>query len=256
MSMPQTVTEPAVHESIVLRPSSEAKGFPAAWLTAVDDDHFIDRAHWNTEATSPERQLYAHYSVNWREFYGIYLLQRKDHNIEISGLVVCHYFGIVGCIIPIGFIPEIAPSALVFTLAGPCDTDGRKDFYLLFYESGVDTATLRRCSPGFSSVADFHLHYISTTPAFVRPVEGGKAEIVALFEKFGIRAKALGGNCEQSACLTVHWKTTGHDDGRQEDATCVRFGQFRSSRVAEAPSWNFGSSQFNVQAGINIANEC
>ncbi|KAJ7464354.1 hypothetical protein FB451DRAFT_1561677 [Mycena latifolia] len=189
MIAPVDVAELAVNQSIALKSISEAKGFPAAWLTPVDEDHVIDRAHWNTEATSPEKQLYAHYSVNWHEFYGIYIFRRKDHGIEIAGLVVRHYFGIVGCIIPIGFIPEIAPSALVFTLAGPCDADGRKEFYLLFYESGVDTASLRRCSPGFSSVADFHLHYVSTMATFVRPVDGGKGETVALFEKFGIRAK-------------------------------------------------------------------
>ncbi|KAJ6597226.1 hypothetical protein DFH09DRAFT_1304972 [Mycena vulgaris] len=145
----------------------------------------------NTEATPAHKQLKAHYSVNWNEFYGIYLLRRKNYGIEIAGLVVRHYFGVMGCIIPVGFMPQIDENLFAFTLAGPCDADGKKEFYLLFYEEWLNTATLLRYSPGFSSVAAFHLHYVSTKATAVPPVEGGEGQVVALFEKFGICDKPV-----------------------------------------------------------------
>ncbi|KAJ7120236.1 hypothetical protein C8R44DRAFT_737064 [Mycena epipterygia] len=187
MSMSQTGTQ--INESIALGPSSDAKEFPAAWFAHADDEYVIDRAHWNTEATPAHKQLKAHYSVNWNKFCGAYLLRRRAYDIEIAGLVVRHYFGVLGCIIPVGFIPEIVSSIFAFTLAGPCDSDGRMEFYILSYETGWDTAFLQRYSPGFSNVAAFHLHCASIKSTAVPPVEGGEREIVALFEKFGVCKK-------------------------------------------------------------------
>jgi hypothetical protein len=58
-------------------------------------------------------------------------------------------------------------------------------------------ARLYRYNPGFSSLADFHLHHSSTKRIDFPVVEGGKGEVLALFEKFGIRKKRV----EQVAVL-------------------------------------------------------
>ncbi|KAJ6599742.1 hypothetical protein DFH09DRAFT_1355838 [Mycena vulgaris] len=189
MSTSQEITQVSVNERIVLGLGSELKGFLAAWLERADEKYVIDRAHWNTMPEPEDKQLYAHYSVNWSEFYNIYLFLRKRCDIEIGGLVVRHYFGVVGYIIPAGFIPQVAECIFAFTLAGPCDPDGRKEFYVIFYETGLDTTSLQHYSPGFSSVQAFHLHY-STKHTAVTPV-GGKREIIAMFQKFGVRAKPV-----------------------------------------------------------------
>ncbi|KAJ7686177.1 hypothetical protein B0H17DRAFT_1332887 [Mycena rosella] len=188
MSM-QTITQVSVNESIVLGPSSELKGFPAAWLKRADENHVIERVHWNTVPEPECNQLHAHYSVNWNEFYNIYLFCPQRYGIEVGGLIVRHYFGVKGCIIPVGFIPQIAECMFAFTLAGPCTPDGRKEFYLLFYETGLETVSLRRYSPGFSSVEAFHLHY-STKHTAVAPVIGNE-EMVAMFQSFGVYAKPV-----------------------------------------------------------------
>ncbi|KAJ7472877.1 hypothetical protein B0H11DRAFT_1919078 [Mycena galericulata] len=174
-------------------PSLEAQlqGFPAAWFSRADDTYIIDNAHWNTEAAPAHEQLRGHYSVDWPLFYGLYLLNRAAYQIEIAGLVVRHYFGIQGCIIPVGFIPQIAAEIFAFTLAGPCDADGRKEFYFLFFESCLPTAKLWQYSPGFRSVAAFHVHHNSIKATSVPLVEGGEEEVKALFVKCGIEAEPV-----------------------------------------------------------------
>ncbi|KAJ7658080.1 hypothetical protein B0H17DRAFT_1185704 [Mycena rosella] len=128
-------------------------------------------------------------SVDWNDFSGTYLLLGfKAYGVEIGALILRLYFGVVGCIVPIVCAPEFDNDIFVFTLAGPCDTDGKKEFYIMMHDQYLKATQLLRCSPGFSSVVNFHLHRPPAddwTP--VLPVDGGEEATVSAFLKCGYR---------------------------------------------------------------------
>ncbi|KAJ7902262.1 hypothetical protein B0H13DRAFT_2663806 [Mycena leptocephala] len=81
--------------------------FPAAWLIPADDKHVIDSGR---------------------------IVRTHLFGVELAGLVVRFYFGITGCIIPVdGFLDWHKD----VTLAGPCDSDGRKEFYMFCYSPAL-----------------------------------------------------------------------------------------------------------------------
>ncbi|KAJ7276977.1 hypothetical protein C8J57DRAFT_1310879, partial [Mycena rebaudengoi] len=168
---------------ILLQPSLE--GFPAAWLAPADDQYVIDRVHWNTDPAPDNEPPEGRFSMSWKNFPGTWrLLGRQRHGVEIAGLILRFYYGIVGCIIPVGrCIYSCDKDVFAFTLTGPVDTHHKKEFYILIHEFGLWETRLLRCSLGFSSVVDFHLNRAGMEKwVLVTPVEGGveaaEAELV------------------------------------------------------------------------------
>ncbi|KAJ7094319.1 hypothetical protein C8R44DRAFT_989699 [Mycena epipterygia] len=169
------------------------QGFPAAWLTPMDEKYVIDRAHWNTEGVPNPEMIYPHFSVLWDKYPGIRLLRSKEYPAEISSLLVRLYFGLVGCIIPVGWLTEVEPKILLFTLAGPCDKDGKKEFFVLVHDMMLHEASLSRYSPGFSSVADWLSKCGKmAVPPSIEPVAGGEESVVAEYVRLGLCAYASG----------------------------------------------------------------
>ncbi|KAJ7217223.1 hypothetical protein GGX14DRAFT_602654 [Mycena pura] len=163
--------------------------FPTAWLTRADDKYVIDRGEWNTEAASEHMRLIAHFSVEWRLFCRGSLLYDSDFGVELVGLIMRLYFGVVGCIVPVGYLPEVDEVVVAFTLAGPPDTDGRKAFYVLFYDAcSLAQTCLCMHTPGFSSVAEFHANHTDPTMkrTMIKPVAGGEKAILDEYEARGV----------------------------------------------------------------------
>ncbi|KAG5645966.1 hypothetical protein DXG03_004758 [Asterophora parasitica] len=135
------------------------KGFPDAWLTPFPDKYVIDFAHWNKEpAPAIDPSPKTHFSVQWNEFYGTNLLTTAFYDVELFGVIIHLYFGLKGCIIPIVYIPDYPQETFVFTIAGPRDDQGKKDFYIFSFDSPVRNSDLHLLRPAFSSVSNFHLH--------------------------------------------------------------------------------------------------
>ncbi|KAJ7472075.1 hypothetical protein FB451DRAFT_1251847 [Mycena latifolia] len=165
--------------------------FPDTWLTPADDEYVIDHIHWNTEADPEDPKLKMYFSVEWDLFCGYYLLLKGRRGVEVGGLILRLYFGIVGCIVPIGCLPEFDEHIFAFTLAGPCDAAGKKEFYIMVYSASLEETSLGRLTPGFSSVSDFHLNRSRTKTKSVAPVEGGKEALQARLEELGLRKKRV-----------------------------------------------------------------
>ncbi|KAJ6510766.1 hypothetical protein C8R45DRAFT_1088911 [Mycena sanguinolenta] len=124
------------------------QGFPATWLTPVPEKYVIDRAHWNKEPAPADAPQDTEFSVEWNMFCFAPYLTPWVYGVEIAGLIIRLYFDLPGCIIPETF---------VFTIAGPCDSHGKKYFYVFNYDEGpLGGNSLHRLRPAFSSVADFH----------------------------------------------------------------------------------------------------
>ena len=123
--------------------------------------------------------------MEWNIFGGRDLLTPERHGVEIARIILRLYFGIVGCIVPVGCIPEFYEDFFAFTLAGPCDAAGKKEFYAMVYSLPLEATCLSRFSPGFSSVADFHLNCSKVKRKYIEPVEGGKEATMARFEEVG-----------------------------------------------------------------------
>ncbi|KAJ7675483.1 hypothetical protein B0H17DRAFT_1207669 [Mycena rosella] len=74
---------------------------------------------------------------------------------------------------------------IAFTLAGPCDAEG-KNVYFLAHTPLLEDTVLRRFSPGFLSVADFHLNRPRLEATFIAPIAGGAAAVLAEIAKFNL----------------------------------------------------------------------
>ncbi|KAJ7220741.1 hypothetical protein GGX14DRAFT_675845 [Mycena pura] len=128
-----------------------SEGFPAAWLLPYDDQ-VIAKAQWNHEAPPADAPYGDDFSVDWPHS-GLFTLSSRGYSIGLT--IVRHYFGLVGCIIPIASIPTLGESTMIFTIAGPADAAGKKQFYVYFHDSPDLGATrIYRLRP-FASVVDF-----------------------------------------------------------------------------------------------------
>ncbi|KAJ7844949.1 hypothetical protein B0H13DRAFT_2363971 [Mycena leptocephala] len=67
------------------------------------------------------------------------IVRTRLFGVELAGLVVRFYFGITGCIIPVGGFLDWHKDVIAFTLAGPCDSDGRREFYMFCPEPLLKT---------------------------------------------------------------------------------------------------------------------
>ncbi|KAF7340881.1 hypothetical protein MSAN_02117600 [Mycena sanguinolenta] len=158
MSLTVTEIERPAHESLVLVGRTDAKSatFPVAWLTP-SDKYVIDRAHWNKEPAPKDAPQDTDFSVEWNMFCFAPFLMPWVYGVEIAGLIIRRYFGLPGCIIPVAHIYGHPQETFVFTIAGPCDNHGKKDFYIFNYDEGpLSGNSLHRLRPAFSSVTDFH----------------------------------------------------------------------------------------------------
>ncbi|KAJ6541975.1 hypothetical protein DFH09DRAFT_1282686 [Mycena vulgaris] len=165
--MSQTVTELSVPEGKITLESP--KGFPDVWLTRDDEKY------------PPEKYL----SVDWDDFYGVNLLvPLEEYGVEIGAIIVRFYFGITGCIIPIVCLPEFDELIFIFTTAGPCDADGKKQFYFLTYDPCLEATRLLEIGRGFSSVADLYSN-IKPGSKRVQPVAGGAEAVRLEYDKCG-----------------------------------------------------------------------
>ena len=160
------------------------QGFPAAWLLPYDDQ-VITKAQWNHEEPPAGAPCGADFSVNWLRS-GLFVLSSRGNSIGLT--IVRHYFGLVGCIIPIASIPTIGESTIIFTIAGPADAEGKKQFYVYFHDSLDLSATkIYRLRP-FASVVDFflnsHAEPWGQVPR-VPPVPGGEDMVKQELNKIG-----------------------------------------------------------------------
>ncbi|KAJ7141867.1 hypothetical protein C8R43DRAFT_954524 [Mycena crocata] len=184
MSTSQKVTKASVQRRVV--PEPIPKGFRAAWLKSANETFVIDRSEWNTEPVPARQAVKARMSVKWDDFSGGRFLDRRCYGVEIAGVIIRHCFGIVGCIVPVACSPEFDSVVFAFTLAGPCDEKGRKEFYIASQNPSLEANKLLRCSPGYSSVADFHLNRMPASNWVpVAPLAGGKEAAKDEFYKCG-----------------------------------------------------------------------
>ncbi|KAJ7279969.1 hypothetical protein C8J57DRAFT_1501424 [Mycena rebaudengoi] len=150
--------------------------------------YVIYRVHWNMYLAPEDEPLEGRFSMSWYNYPATSrLLSRRSYGVEIAGLILRFYYGIVGCIIPVGrCIYSSDEDVFAFTLAGPCDADRKKEFYVLVHDIGWWETRLVRSSPGFSSVTDYHLNRIGVEKwVIVAPVEGGVEAAEAEFVKCG-----------------------------------------------------------------------
>ncbi|KAJ6558391.1 hypothetical protein B0H19DRAFT_1261913 [Mycena capillaripes] len=106
------------------------KIFPAAWLKSMDDDPYvIHYEHGNTEADPEDHSVNkrkVYFSMEWPTWFGTRLLIAETYGVQLAGLVLCLYFGIAGCIVPLGCVPDMNDDCFAFTLAGPLDAADKK----------------------------------------------------------------------------------------------------------------------------------
>ncbi|KAJ7198284.1 hypothetical protein GGX14DRAFT_700114 [Mycena pura] len=111
----------------------------------------------------------------------------RRYGVEIAGLIIRLYFDIPGCIIPVACIPDYPVDTFVFTIAGPCDDDGKKDFYIFNYDDAepLDASELHIFRRAFASVADFHLNRRPDQLVRVAPRPDREVEIINAFIECG-----------------------------------------------------------------------
>jgi hypothetical protein len=73
-------------------------------------------------------------------FSGTRIVRTHLFGVELAGLVIRFYFGITGCIIPVGGFLDWHKDV---TLGAPCDSDGRKEFYMFCYSPAPCETRLR-----------------------------------------------------------------------------------------------------------------
>ncbi|KAJ7217807.1 hypothetical protein GGX14DRAFT_561172 [Mycena pura] len=172
----------------VPRPKSYAavvkSNFPPAWLVP-SDELIISRSHWNSVSAPGPYMEGRNYMAEFRVFYGIRLLTSARFGVQFIPLVIREYYGVQGCIVPIGWMPFISPVIMfAFTIAGPVDEEGKKVFYEFMLGPTLKDSRLYRHSPGFFNVHDFY-----TTPGprdVVKPKEGESGFIMELFSSLGL----------------------------------------------------------------------
>ncbi|KAJ7718556.1 hypothetical protein B0H16DRAFT_1609065 [Mycena metata] len=185
----QAVVNPAASSASAPRKMTYAHivkmHFPKKWLTDCDKS-VIERVHWNKDGPPAYLTTRAHFSVEWESFRGLYLLLPSVLlGPPRSPLIVQHYYGIKGCIIPVGFQPQGEQHTFAFTLAGPVDEEGRRVFYVLSYSNCIEDMWLYR-SPSFLSVAEFHALTRRTPVTFIEPVPGGKQALLDVYKEVGM----------------------------------------------------------------------
>ncbi|KAF8175934.1 hypothetical protein K438DRAFT_1979439 [Mycena galopus ATCC 62051] len=131
-----------VAELQAVAPEGQNTGFPAAWLTPQPDKH----------RSAPQTT----FSVEWNKACVGHYLSPQDYGVEVAGLIIRMYFDLPGCIIPVAYIPDHPQETFIFTIAGPCDAEGKKDFYIFTEDSPLSRNCLHVFRPGFASVEDFH----------------------------------------------------------------------------------------------------
>ncbi|KAJ6510792.1 hypothetical protein C8R45DRAFT_1088935 [Mycena sanguinolenta] len=134
--------DPAPQSLVLVDAPEPETGFPAAWLTA-SDEYVIDLDHWNRECAPKDAPKNAQFSIEWIRFDFTSFLIKTSYGVEIIGLIIRHYFDLPGCIIPIAYVAELSVHPFFFTTAGPCDDDGKKDFYLFHYNTPLNRNSLR-----------------------------------------------------------------------------------------------------------------
>jgi hypothetical protein len=157
-------------------------------LAPIADRYVIDIAHWNKESapeTDPPQQT--NFSIEWNRFYGTKFLTPWNYGVEIAGLIIRLYFDVPGCIIPVAYIPDYPAETFVFTIAGCCDAEGKKDFYIFNYDTLLSENELHQLRPAFSSVADFHLNRRSDQLVPVAPRPDREEETVEALIKCGFQ---------------------------------------------------------------------
>ncbi|KAJ7148149.1 hypothetical protein C8R43DRAFT_952754 [Mycena crocata] len=127
--------------------------FPSVWLTASDDP-VIAEAQWGQLESN-------HFDIpkNW---LAATALRNKpstkgEHRPAQLSVVLRFYFGLQGCILPIGFWVGSQAKMLAFMIAGPCDSEGKKPAYFIdFHPGSIEQDILQQFPMRFSSISDFH----------------------------------------------------------------------------------------------------
>ncbi|KAJ7150483.1 hypothetical protein C8R43DRAFT_1127963 [Mycena crocata] len=148
--------------------------FPDTCLTPQNGKYVIERLS---------------FSLRWQIFTGYHLLTKQKSSVEIYGVILHLYFGIAECIIPVGHLEEpIDLDAFAFTLAGPCDANGKKKFYVMsgYPEFSLEQTALCVSNSGFSCISEFYLNCSTETTSFLEPVQGRKEATMSKFEELGV----------------------------------------------------------------------
>ncbi|KAJ7207582.1 hypothetical protein GGX14DRAFT_635580 [Mycena pura] len=167
----------------IIKHAVPLKGFPAAWLVSQDEKLVLERSEWNHEAAPAGTE--DDFDVDWPR-------SRIDQNFHskypFGPLAIRLLFGVPGCIIPIAAVWGLRSDTMVFTIAGPADSEGKKDFYVYFngYSDELDEIDLCHLPP-FASVADFYQNYLKKpwSEGFIPPVAGGRDAALKELRKWG-----------------------------------------------------------------------
>ncbi|KAF8207852.1 hypothetical protein K438DRAFT_1814414 [Mycena galopus ATCC 62051] len=152
------------------------KGFPAAWLEPVHDQFVFERAQWNLEPAPPDAVEGEELSVNWPHASSAYHFLPKFRGVAIGPTIIRLYFGLTGCIIPVADVPILETATMVFTIAGPADAEGKKEFYVYVHDHDKLSAIQLYRLPAFKSIADMYRNCCVEPwgTVCVPPVAGGE----------------------------------------------------------------------------------
>ncbi|KAJ7162508.1 hypothetical protein C8R46DRAFT_1104873 [Mycena filopes] len=170
--------------------STPSPGFPTTWTSQVaSNTYVIDKAHWNSDpppSSRPgnEEHISRRFGVDWEHFDGNDLCSPDPGAIpEMAGVALHVYYGIKKCIVPIAYFKDLNASVYAFTVVGPCDDDGKKEFYFISGTPATDTI-LKRYKQPFSSVQDFYENSHRVGVEQLTPVEGGFDAAWKVFEQY------------------------------------------------------------------------
>ncbi|KAJ7712756.1 hypothetical protein B0H16DRAFT_1702715 [Mycena metata] len=174
--------------ALSFQPSSQnvpacVQGFPPEWNKSNPGD-IILREHWNT---SPDK-VRGRFDVDWDDWENVGELFPACQGVPaMASITLRMYYGIHACIIPVGFFPlfdDVVPR-WAFTVGGPCDKQGGKEFYYMEGSPANDTR-LVRYNRRFSSIDDYFQN--SSTAGFRRlsAIEGGDEAAEEIITRFNL----------------------------------------------------------------------
>ncbi|KAJ7908602.1 hypothetical protein B0H13DRAFT_2016401, partial [Mycena leptocephala] len=77
------------------------------------------------------------------------------------------YFGVSGCIVPIAWMPNTDETIVVFAIAGPCNSEGKKALYMINLSPIQNQDILEGFPMKLSGLSDFHAHFMILDPEMI-----------------------------------------------------------------------------------------
>ncbi|KAF8215024.1 hypothetical protein K438DRAFT_768856 [Mycena galopus ATCC 62051] len=170
-------------------PPNGSKGFPAAWLEPIHDQFVMELPQWNHESPPADALEAEDFIVNWSQSCSAPCFKS---GAAIGPTIVRLYFGLMGCIIPIADFLIAETPTMIFTIAGPVDAEGKKDFYVYVHNHSTLSAIQLYRLPPFPSVAEFYRNCFMEPwgTVCVQPVVGGEDAATKELIKCGFLSEA------------------------------------------------------------------